>query len=58
LIRLKYKGTYVKVIVYEKKSEIKFDQFLDSLYAVEPASVSIIEDLSEKGWRRTRIGYY
>ena len=45
----KYKGTYVKVIVYEKKSEIKFDQFLDSLYAVEPASVSIIEDLSEKG---------
>ena len=45
----KYKGTYVKVIVYEKKSEIKFDQFLDSLYAVEPANVSIIEDLSEKG---------
>jgi DNA repair exonuclease SbcCD nuclease subunit len=44
----RYKGTYVKVIVYEKKSEIKFDQFLDSLYAVEPANVSIIEDLSDK----------
>jgi len=44
----KYKGTYVKVIVYEKKSETKFDQFLDSLYAAEPASVSIIEDLSDK----------
>jgi DNA repair exonuclease SbcCD nuclease subunit len=44
----RYKGTYVKVLVYEKKSETKFDQFLDSLYAAEPASVSIIEDLSDR----------
>ena len=43
-----YKGTYVKVLVYEKKSETKFDQFLDSLYAAEPASVSIVEDLSDR----------
>jgi len=51
----KYKGTYVKVIVYEKNSEIKFDQFIDSLYAVEPASVSIIEDLSDKTKEETDI---
>lgn len=44
----RYKGTYVKVLVYEKKSETKFDQFLDTLYAAEPASVSIIEDLSDR----------
>jgi DNA repair exonuclease SbcCD nuclease subunit len=44
----RYKGTYVKVLVYEKKSETKFDQFLDNLYAAEPASVSIIEDLSDR----------
>jgi DNA repair exonuclease SbcCD nuclease subunit len=44
----RYKGTYVKVLVYEKKSETKFDQFIDSLYAAEPASVSIIEDLSDR----------
>lgn len=43
-----YKGTYVKVLVYEKKSEIKFDQFIDNLYAAEPANVSIIEDLSDR----------
>jgi predicted phosphodiesterase len=43
----RYKGTYVKVLVYEKKSETKFDQFIDSIYAAEPANVSIIEDLSE-----------
>jgi DNA repair exonuclease SbcCD nuclease subunit len=44
----RYKGTYVKVLVYEKKSETKFDQFIDSLYAAEPANVSIIEDLSDR----------
>ena len=44
----RYKGTYVKVLVYEKKSETKFDQFLDSLYAAEPANVTIIEDLSDR----------
>lgn len=44
----RYKGTYVKVLVYEKKSETKFDQFLDNLYAAEPANVSIIEDLSDR----------
>jgi len=44
----RYKGTYVKVLVYEKKSETKFDQFIDSLYAAEPANVSIIEDLTDR----------
>ncbi len=34
--------------MYEKKSETKFDQFIDSLYAAEPANVSIIEDLSDR----------
>jgi len=52
---LKYKGTYVKVIVYEKKSETKFDQFIDMLYAAEPASVSIIEDLSDKNKEETDL---
>lgn len=43
-----YKGTYVKVIVYEKKNELKFDKFLDMLYAAEPAGVSIIEDYTDR----------
>ena len=44
----RYRGTYVKVLVYEKKSETKFDQFIDNLYTAEPANVSIIEDLTDR----------
>lgn len=51
----KYKGTYVKVIVYEKKSELEFDKFLDMLYAAEPAGVSIIEDYSDRTTEDTEI---
>ena len=51
----RYKGTYVKVLVYEKKSETKFDQFIDSLYAAEPANVSIIEDLSDRTKEETEL---
>lgn len=50
-----YKGTYVKVIVYEKKSETKFDTFLDSLYAAEPANISIVEDYSDRGSEQAEI---
>ena len=51
----KYKGTYVKVIVYEKKSELEFDKFLDMLYAAEPAGVSIIEDYSDRSTEEAQI---
>jgi len=51
----KYKGTYVKVIVYEKKSKLEFDKFLDMLYAAEPAGVSIIEDYSDRNSEEAQI---
>jgi DNA repair exonuclease SbcCD nuclease subunit len=51
----KYKGCYVKVIVYDKKNEVKFDRFLDDLYAAEPAGVSIIEDYSDKSGEQIEI---
>lgn len=43
-----YKGTFVKILVYEKKNEIRFDKFIDDLYAAEPANISIVEDLSDR----------
>lgn len=40
-----YEKTYVKILVEKKTNPYYFDQFVDALYAVEPADVSIVEDL-------------
>ena len=39
-----YRNTYVKVIVQQKNNPYWFDMVLDSLYKVNPANVSIVED--------------
>ena len=39
-------NTYVKIIVANKQDPFLFDSFLDSIYAVNPADVMIIEDLT------------
>lgn len=39
-----YRDTYVKVIVQQKNNPYWFDMVLDSLYKVNPANVSIVED--------------
>lgn len=42
-----YEGKHVKVVVLEKNDFYAFDQFLDSLYKVNPLEVKIIEDFEE-----------
>tara|TARA_Y100001938_G_scaffold151123_1_gene246266 strand:+ start:7605 stop:8678 length:1074 start_codon:yes stop_codon:yes gene_type:complete len=39
-----YRDTYVKVIVQHKNNPYWFDMVLDSLYTVNPANVSIVDD--------------
>ena len=41
------KGKYVKVVVVSKTSPYSFDRFMDSVYAAEPADVSIVEDFTD-----------
>lgn len=43
----KFQGTYVKVVVTHKTNPFFFDQFIDALQLVQPADVSVIEDMSE-----------
>ncbi len=42
----KLEGTYVKLIIEEKKDQVKFDQVVRRLQAVDLADLKIIEDLS------------
>ena len=39
-----YNNTYVKVVVVNKNNPYLFDQFMNSLYAVNPLDVTIVED--------------
>ena len=41
------KNKYVKVVVVSKNSPYTFDRFMDKIYAVEPADVSIVEDFTD-----------
>lgn len=41
------KGSYVKIVVVNKQNAFMFDGVLDSLYAVTPADVSVVEDFSD-----------
>ena len=42
-----YKDKYVKVVVVAKTSPYTFDRFMDKIYSIEPADVSIVEDFTD-----------
>ena len=42
-----YKGLYVKLVVVNKTNPYLFDVFVNKLYQVGPADLSIVEDMSE-----------
>jgi len=42
-----YANKLVKLVVVEKTNQLKYDQFVDKLYKVNPLEVKIIEDMSE-----------
>jgi len=44
-----YKNTYVKVVVMNKTNPYLFDKFMNNLYNVNPADITIVEDFSELG---------
>jgi hypothetical protein len=41
----KYENSYVKVYVFEKNDPYLFDKFLDKLYDVKVANLTVIEDM-------------
>ena len=41
----KYENSYVKVYVFEKNNPYLFDKFLDKLYDVKVANLTVIEDM-------------
>lgn len=43
----KYKNTYVKVVVVNKTNAFLFDKFMNNLYNVNPADISVAEDFTE-----------
>jgi hypothetical protein len=42
-----YKNTYVKVVVVNKTNPYLFDKFMNNLYSVNPADITIAEDLTD-----------
>ena len=42
-----YKDTYVKVVVINKTNPYLFDKFMNSLYNVNPADITIVEDFTD-----------
>ena len=42
-----YTGTYVKVVVVNKTNPYLFDKFMNNLYNVNPADITIAEDLTD-----------
>ena len=45
----RYKDTYIKVVVINKTNPYLFDKFMNNLYNVNPADITIVEDFSELG---------
>lgn len=43
----KYKDTYVKVVVINKTNPYLFDKFMNNLYNVNPADITIVEDFTD-----------
>jgi hypothetical protein len=44
-----YKDTYVKVVVVNKTNPYLFDKFMNNLYNVNPADITIVEDFTDFG---------
>jgi len=44
-----YKDCYIKVVVINKTNPYLFDKFMNNLYNVNPADITIVEDFSELG---------
>jgi DNA repair exonuclease SbcCD nuclease subunit len=44
-----YKNAYVKVVVINKTNPYLFDKFMNNLYNVNPADITIVEDFTEFG---------
>ena len=44
-----YKNCYMKVVVMNKTNPYLFDKFMNNLYNVNPADITIVEDFSELG---------
>jgi len=44
-----YKNCYIKVVVMNKTNPYLFDKFMNNLYNVNPADITIVEDFSELG---------
>ena len=42
-----YTNTYVKVVVINKTNPYLFDKFMNNLYNVNPADITIVEDFSD-----------
>ena len=42
-----YKDTYVKVVVINKTNPYLFDKFMNNLYNVNPADITIVEDFTD-----------
>ena len=42
-----YKDTYVKVVVIHKTNPYLFDKFMNNLYNVNPADITIVEDFTD-----------
>ena len=42
-----YKDTYVKVVVVNKTNPYLFDKFMNNLYNVNPADITIVEDFTD-----------
>jgi DNA repair exonuclease SbcCD nuclease subunit len=43
----KYAATYVKVVVVNKTNPYLFDRFMDNMYQVNPADITIVEDMTD-----------
>jgi DNA repair exonuclease SbcCD nuclease subunit len=44
-----YKDNYIKVVVVNKTNPYLFDKFMNNLYNVNPADITIVEDFTELG---------
>ena len=42
-----YKNSYVKVVVINKTNPYLFDKFMNGLYNVNPADITIVEDFTD-----------
>ena len=51
----KFKDAYVKIFVECKKHPYSFDQYMDALYDVGVAKLTVVEDVDESQWTKEEI---